>query len=218
MKIPTSFNPQTIPSRRLSEFYSTASLPLLTRSALQRALDLDSPELLRRDFMDFDKVRHAAVLVLLIEQADDFDVVLTVRSSDLRHHGGQVSFVGGAMDAGETAVQAAVREAQEEIGLSPVGLEIIGALPIYHTITGFAVTPIVACMSATDWQEQSLKLDAREVAQVFTVPLSVLLNHDLIDVHQYEQRHFYSVTHNGYFIWGASMAIVRNLDILLRLG
>lgn len=219
MKLPL-FDPQTIPNRRLSEIHSAQSLPLLTRDALRRALSSNSAELLHRDVSIIDKPRHAAVLIILVDNGADFDVVLTVRAKNLRHHGGQISFVGGAQEPDELPLAAALREAHEEIGLSPVGLDIMGELPVYHTITGFAITPIVACLSAADWQRQSLQLDAREVDHLFTVPLSVLTNHDLICVHDYRwqnnQRQYYSVTHEDYFIWGASMAMMRNLDILLR--
>ncbi|MGL4766614.1 MAG: NUDIX hydrolase [Formosimonas sp.] len=219
MTLPT-FDPQSTPRRRLSQTTSLHAAPPVTRIRLRQALALDSSQLLRRDASSSIKPRQAAVLLLLIESAAGFEVVFTERAAHLRHHAGQISFVGGALEADESPLDAALREAWEEVGLSKQGLEVLGELPLYHTITGFAVTPIVAVMSHADWAAQSIQLDAAEVARLFTVPLAVLLNHDCIDVHEFEwhnqSRQYFSVTHNHAFIWGASMAMLRNLDILLR--
>lgn len=232
MKLPV-FNPREIPSRPLSAIEEVRSVMyLFNRERIEKALRAQSDSelmerarqanFLRRDVHQVREHREAAVLILLVErEMGNFDVVLTVRSSHLRHHAGQVSFVGGAVETGEETVDAALREAREEIGLDVQSLTILGTLPIYQTITGFSVAPIVACISANDWDMQSLAIDTREVDHVFTVPLSVLLNPDLIHVHDYEWennvRQYYSVTYGEYFIWGASMAMLRNLDILLRL-
>ena len=230
MKLPI-FNPRETPSRILSELEPAKSvLPsLYTRAAIEKILNLKNSELneqlsnvslLRRDVQLIEQPREAAVLILLIEYEDTLDVVFTVRASHLRHHAGQISFVGGAVEEGESMIQAALREAFEEIGLNARSLEILGELPIYHTITGFAVTPIVACLTEAEWSLQKLKIYTQEVDHVFTVPLAFLLDHDNIYVHDFEwennHRQYYSVTYNEYFIWGASMAMLRNLDLLLR--
>jgi len=232
MKLPV-FNPRETPSRPLSAIENVRSVMyLFNRERIEKALSaqnnselmerVNQANFLRRDVSQVSEPREAAVLILLVErEMEDFDVVLTVRSSHLRHHAGQVSFVGGAVEAGEEALDAALREAREEVGLDAQRLTILGTLPIYQTITGFSVTPIVACISARDWDMQSLVIDTREVDHLFTVPLSVLLNPDVVHVHDYEWentvRQYYSVTYGEYFIWGASMAMLRNLDILLRL-
>jgi 8-oxo-dGTP pyrophosphatase MutT (NUDIX family) len=231
MKLPI-FNPREIPSRPLSTIDDARSLPpLLSRGQIEKALSaqkdavlmqrVKSSAFLHRDIHQVNEPRDAAVLILLVEQEEGLEVVFTVRASHLRHHAGQISFVGGAVETGEEALAAALREAREEIGLDVQPVTVLGMLPIYHTITGFAVTPIVACVSAHDWGVQNLMVDAREVDHVFTVPLSVLLNPDLVHVHDYEWenalRQYYSVTYGEYFIWGASMAMLRNLDVLLRL-
>lgn len=231
MKLPL-FNPREVPSRALSSLALAEALPAhalsvdFIRAALMRPASTELPDrllntsLLRSDVNLLESHRRAAVLVLLIEQGDGIEVVLTVRASHLRHHAGQISFVGGALELGETALQAALREAMEEIGFNHAGLHVLGELPIYHTITGFAITPIVASMTAEQWRAQTIFIDEQEVDHLFTVPLSTLLNHNTIQVHDYawqnQTRQFYSVTHEDYFIWGASMAILRNLDILLH--
>lgn len=226
MRLPV-FNPREIPSRPLSE---TVDFPLLphrriAREQLMRALAQPTQgvdeHLLRRDtFLTENELRPAAVLILLIESDVGLDVVLTVRAAHLRHHAGQVSFVGGQVESGETAERAALREAYEEIGVQPDDIEVLGELPVYHTITGFAVTPVVAYMSERAWGEQSLDIAVEEVDHVFTVPLNDLLDVDQIRVHYYtweeRTRQYYSVTVGDYFIWGASMAMLRNLDVLLR--
>lgn len=190
------------------------------QNALMRAHDV--PDLWRQDVSLLENVRHAAVLVLLIENEQGYDVLLTTRAAHLRHHAGQVSFVGGRIEVSETAVQAALREANEEIGLNPDDVMILGAMPDYQTITGFCVTPIVAVMSASLWQVQAIRIDAQEVAQMFTVPLRTLFDRAQVRVHTFEyaekSRVFLSITHGEFFIWGASMAMLHNFDLILRAG
>lgn len=232
MKIPL-FDPRDIPSHKLSELDASDEPALVcTRETIQHALALlnssDSAiahellkiAFLRQDVQHVEPARPAAVLIVLIESENELRVVLTMRAKHLRHHAGQISFVGGRVEQNETPLQAALREANEEIGLNTHELELLGELPVYHTITGFAVTPIVACISESAWLSQPLIIDPQEVDHLLTVPLSVLLDHDTIHVHDYEwennRRQYYSVTHDEYFIWGASMAMLRNLDLLLR--
>lgn len=226
MRLPT-FDPRTIPSRLLTDVSALSSLTadVYNRVRLNRALELPhsrvEAELLKRDTqVSKDILRPAAVLILLVETEQGMDVVLSVRSAHLRHHAGQVSFVGGQIEVGETAQEAALREAYEEIGLHADDVEILGQLPIYQTITSFEVTPVVACISEQAWSEQNLDIAIDEVDHVFTVPLTYLLDVANTRVHDYtwedKSRQFYSVTFGEYFIWGASMAMLRNLDILFR--
>lgn len=226
MRLPV-FNPREIPSGLFTE---SSDLPVLLDRwigredlvcALARPVQSMADHLLRRDtFLMEAELRPAAVLILLLESEHGFDVVLTVRASHLRHHAGQVSFVGGQVEVGETMERAALREAYEEIGVQPDDIDVLGELPVYHTITGFAVTPIVACMSEQAWHEQNLDIAVDEVDHVFTVPLDYLLDVANTRVHYYtweeRPRQYYSVTFGDYFIWGASMAMLRNLDVLLR--
>ncbi|TDR33169.1 NUDIX hydrolase [Hydromonas duriensis] len=226
MRLP-SFNPRDVPCHPLSEVLGVSNLskPMLTREILNRALTLSietiDEHILRQDvFIEPSKLQPAAVLLLLVESAHGFDVVLTVRAFHLRHHAGQVSFVGGRMDEGETPEQAALREAYEEIGLLADDVEILGRLPEYHTITGFAVTPVLGLISEQAWAEQNLSVAVDEVSEVFTVPLAHVLDVQNTNVHQYDwegmSRQYYSVQYGEYFIWGASMAILRNLATLLH--
>jgi 8-oxo-dGTP pyrophosphatase MutT (NUDIX family) len=190
----------------------------LIQNALLQAHDV--PELWRQDVQNTSNVRYAAVLLLLIEYDYGYEVVFTTRAAHLRNHAGQVSFVGGRMEEGEVATQTALREANEEIGINVDDVAILGIMPDYQTITGFCVTPVVGVMSASLWHAQTIRIDAQEVDQVFTVPLSKLFDRTQMRVHTFEyaeqSRKFLSVTHDAFFIWGASMAMLHNFDLILR--
>lgn len=166
----------------------------------------------------------AAVLVLLIASDAGYQVVLTTRAQHLRHHPGQVSFVGGRLEGQETVEEAALREAFEEIHLDIERVNVLGALPNYQTISGFSVAPVVAVMTESEWRKQKIRVDEREVDQVFLAPLHRVFDRNAMRVHTFEYagltRQFLSVTHtvayDEFFIWGASMAMLHNFDLILR--
>jgi len=113
----------------------------------------------------------AAVLVGLVDHADDPALLLTVRSSRLRHHGGQISFPGGRLEDDDASpAAAALREAQEEIGLSAGQVEVLGYLPDHLVLTGYRVTPVVARIAPG----APLQVEATEVDDAFELPWSVL--------------------------------------------
>jgi 8-oxo-dGTP pyrophosphatase MutT (NUDIX family) len=168
---------------------------------------------------------HAAVLVPLVQRDDGLHVLLTRRTEQLRDHAGQVSFPGGRSEAFDAdAAATALREAQEEVGLLPALVEVIGQMPTYATITSFIVTPVVALVTPP----LDLVVDSREVAEAFEVPLQFLMNPAQHQRHVFEfeggQRQFLSMPWQGagtdgvrrdYFIWGATAAMLRNLYRLL---
>lgn len=118
-------------------------------------------------------LRPAGVLIPIIEHADSLSVLLTLRSSELTHHAGQVSFPGGSMESADADItQTALRETQEEVGIRPEQVDVVGYLPPMLTVTGFAVTPVVGLVEA----DIGLTLDEREVEFAFEVPLSFLLD------------------------------------------
>ncbi len=126
-----------------------------------------------------EEARRSAVLVPLIETApSDIDVVLTVRSQSLSNHKGQISFPGGRMDAGETHVDTALREAHEEIGIHPSNAVVIGSLSsLYIPPSNSAVTPVLAIIeSPTTWI-----LNPAEVTEIVQIPLHSFLNDDIFD-------------------------------------
>jgi 8-oxo-dGTP pyrophosphatase MutT (NUDIX family) len=163
----------------------------------------------------------ASVLVPLVQRADGLHVLLTQRTAHLREHAGQISFPGGRVeDTDADAVATALREAEEEVGLPRARVDVIGKLPMYTTVTNFAVTPVVALVRPPF----TLVLDAFEVAEAFEVPLSFLMTPAHHQRHEVEllgrRRRFLSMPWDGqgadgaprrYFIWGATAAMLRNL-------
>ncbi|MCX2865235.1 CoA pyrophosphatase [Paucibacter sp. PLA-PC-4] len=163
----------------------------------------------------------ASVLLPLVMHERGLTLLLTRRTAHLREHAGQISFPGGRVEPEDgSAVETALRETEEEIGLAREHIEIIGELPIYTTVTAFQVTPVVALVRPGF----ELKLDEFEVAEAFEVPLQFLMTpaHHRRHVFSFEggQRQFLSMpwscldstgqTHD-YFIWGATAAMLRNL-------
>ncbi len=163
------------------------------------------------------KVTGAAVLIPLVLKEEGLSVLLTQRTNHLRDHAGQISFPGGRMDPEDQSPNdTALRESQEEIGLDPKRVEIIGHMPQYLTVSGYSVTPVVGLVQA----QAEYVLDEFEVADVFEVPLSFLLdpaNHQ-VRLWQSEQggRRFYSMPYENRFIWGATAGMLRNLYHLLK--
>jgi len=154
----------------------------------------------------------AAVLVPLVERDAGYTVLLTERAADLSKHAGQISFPGGRIeDEDETPAHAALREAEEEIGLTADFVDVIGALDIYEVRTGFEVFPIVGLVQTGF----DLVLDHNEVADVFEVPLSFVLdpsNHQRQSRAFYGRlRHFYVLPYEDRYIWGATAGMLINL-------
>ncbi len=155
--------------------------------------------------------KPAAVLVPIIMRAKGATVLLTQRHADLSKHAGQIAFPGGRMDDGETAVEAALREAQEEIGLDAAFVSPIGFLEGYLTITHYMVTPVVALVR----EGFSLQAQPDEVDDIFEVPLSFLMDPANRQTQSREwkgmTRHFYVYPHGERYIWGATAGMIKNL-------
>jgi 8-oxo-dGTP pyrophosphatase MutT (NUDIX family) len=158
----------------------------------------------------------AAVLVPIINRPAGLTMMLTQRTAHLHDHAGQISFPGGRVDEGDAdRIATALREAEEETGLSPSRVEIIGRLPDYDIPTGFRVTPVVG------WVEPpfELKLDPFEVADVFEVPLGFFLdpaNHQRhSDAKNGRIRHYYSMPYGERNIWGATAGMLYSLYRIL---
>lgn len=156
-------------------------------------------------------LRPAAVLVPVIA-GPSLSVLLTQRTAHLPAHAGQIAFPGGKIEAEDAGpLAAALREAEEEIGLARTFVEPLGFLEPYETGTGFIVTPVVAHVSPG----YALKADPQEVDSVFEVPLAFLLdeaNHR-VDTRQWRgaERQFYAIPHEDRYIWGATAGIIRAL-------
>ncbi|MDG1459574.1 MAG: CoA pyrophosphatase [Pseudoprimorskyibacter sp.] len=157
-------------------------------------------------------LRAAAVLVLLDTYGKSTSIILTKRSLALKHHPGQIAFPGGKRDLSDPDLTAtALREAQEEIGLPPDMVSVIGHLPAHQTITNYQVTPVVAHISDTF----QVCRDPGEVEEVFRVPLEHVLDRNNFQVQarqwQGQKRYYYSVAFGPYYIWGATARILRGL-------
>lgn len=157
-------------------------------------------------------LRDAAVLVPVIDDGDDARVIFTQRTTTLRKHSGQVAFPGGSIDPqDDTPEVAALRETEEEIGLDRTFVETIGRLPCYTAMSGFRITPVLAVVRPG----YALSLNPAEVATVFEVPLSFLMNPDNHaqdhKVWKGAERYFYSMPYEGQHIWGITAGIVRML-------
>jgi len=144
---------------------------------------------------------EAAVLVAITDRPEP-GVLLTVRRDDMRTHAGQIAFPGGRLDAGESAVDAALREAQEEVLLDPAAVRVIGAIEPYRTVTGYVVTPVIAVIPPG----HPLAPHEREVADLFEAPLDFILdpaNQQLrTALFQGRERHYYEIIWNERRIWG----------------
>ncbi|SDX38872.1 8-oxo-dGTP pyrophosphatase MutT, NUDIX family [Ruegeria halocynthiae] len=158
------------------------------------------------------KLRPAGVLVPVSVVADTPRLILTKRSSALKHHPGQIAFPGGKQDEGDADVTAtALREAREEIGLPPEMPRVLGHLPIHETVTSFSVTPVVAILDSSF----EPIAEPGEVDEVFTVPLAHVLNPEnyVVESRRWrgQRRHYYAVPYGPYYIWGATARMLRGL-------
>jgi 8-oxo-dGTP pyrophosphatase MutT (NUDIX family) len=156
------------------------------------------------------ELKSAGVLVPLIVRPDGINLILTKRAAHLSNHPGQISFPGGKRENGDAnIVFTALREAQEEIGLYPESVDVLGSLPTHDTITGFKVTPTIGWIEG-DWEAVA---DPSEVSEVFEVPLFQLMNlenfHLQIRAWKGINRSYYSVPYGPYYIWGATAGILR---------
>jgi 8-oxo-dGTP pyrophosphatase MutT (NUDIX family) len=214
------FEPENLPVESTGDDLPAVAPARLTPDGLRERFDQRlswSSEPGDARWKEFGAPRGAAVLVPLVVRDEGLTVLLTQRADHLNDHAGQVSFPGGRhepFDANATAT--ALREAQEEVGLDPHRVEVLGSLPDYLTGTGFRVTPVVGLVHPPF----TVEADSLEVAEVFEVPLRFLMDpaHHEVRVFRWEggERRFFSMpyprgdTAGHYFIWGATAGMLRN--------
>jgi 8-oxo-dGTP pyrophosphatase MutT (NUDIX family) len=161
-------------------------------------------------------LRPAAVLVAVIARPEGASVLLTRRSDTLNSHSGQIAFPGGRLDPGETAVEAALREAQEEVALDPSVVEVLGVADTYETGTGFRVTPVIGWLD----RPPVVKASPDEVAEIFETPWDFLMdsaNHrrDHLESPTGMRRWFWAMPFQERYIWGMTAGVIRGLHARL---
>lgn len=203
---------------RAGRILSRAPSPLIFDGALGEALSEEEAARrpgLAEDFMLGRPLRRAAVLVAIVAHERP-TVLLTQRTEHLPSHAGQVAFPGGKLEPSDKdAIDAALREAREEIGLEPHFIEPIGYLDALRTHTGFHIDPVVAIVQPGF----ELSLDASEVAAAFEVPLAFLMdtaNHRIGSRQRNgRERRFYEMPYGERYIWGATASMIKNMQLRL---
>lgn len=158
----------------------------------------------------------ASVLMPLIRRETGITVLLTQRTEDMPSHAGQIAFPGGRRQAEDVdATATALRETEEEVGLTRDFIDVVGSLDLYRTGTGYQITPIVGIVTPGF----TMRADPREVADVFEVPLDHFLderNHRIDSrVWQGRERRYYAMPYGERYIWGATAGMLKNLHFIL---
>jgi 8-oxo-dGTP pyrophosphatase MutT (NUDIX family) len=224
--LPT-FDPRNVPIWRIDHDLPAVPSAQLQPEALKARFaqpPIWQPEVDREPSFSSRAPAHAAVLVPIVMRGTDPTVLLTQRTAHLSTHSGQIAFPGGKVDTEDASIQAtALREAQEEVGLDPRHVQVIGQLPVYITGSAFWVTPVIALVSP----DMTLTPNADEVDAVFEVPLAFLMDPANHRRHAFDwqgaRREWFSMPYTEprtaadgqpvpveRFIWGATAAMLRN--------
>lgn len=186
---------------------------LLTNFKLNLPVDYHYETLKRLSSQNGTGMRKAAVLIGCVERDKQLHIILTRRAKHLKHHPGQISFPGGKLEKSDhSLLHTAIRETEEEIGISSEHITILGQLPELMTVSHFMVTPIIAIISP----DFHLKIDQNEVDEVFEVPATHLFNIDKLTSQQFfikgHSHRVFAIPYNDYFIWGVTAQIIQALQ------
>ncbi|WP_432784990.1 putative Nudix hydrolase NudL [Oligella sp. MSHR50489EDL] len=213
------FNPVTQPSVSAGlglPVIAEAEFPRLMQRAFAPDYEWDQDELVKRWNSQKSVIKssfiEAGVLIPMVNRDDETQIVLTKRSSKLRNHRGQICFPGGRFDATDGSLEdAALRETEEEIGVERSRISVFGQMPIFYTGTGFAMSAYLGWLA----EASRFVIDAREVEEVFLVPLSYLTDPNNYRLYTAERDgmsfSYYGINWANHFIWGATASILRNL-------
>lgn len=185
---------------------------LIARPRSDFDLDVPHPATMGLQLPDEVSLKPAAVLVPVINRPGGATVLLTMRAAALRDHSAQIAFPGGKIDAGDASpVETALREAEEEIGLSRAHVTPLGFLDAYLTGTGYRIVPVVAAVEPAF----ELSINRGEVDEAFETPLGFLMNPANHERHgriwKGSYRSYYAMAYADRYIWGATAGILRNL-------
>ncbi|MCX8521901.1 MAG: CoA pyrophosphatase [Rhodoferax sp.] len=223
MAKPPAYDPRSIPVQAVDSHLPrplAANLEPERLKARFAAPPAWTPEV-RKEAPFIDREPASAAVLIALVKRERLQVLLTLRPQHMNSHSGQIAFAGGKTDAADRhAMDTALREAQEEVGLQPEWVDVIGCLPQYTTGTGFIVTPVVALVEPGF----QLQPNPEEVAEVFEVPLDFLMNpanhrHHVVQWAG-QQRSWLSMPYQDgaveRFIWGATASMLRNLYCFVR--
>ncbi|NYT35284.1 CoA pyrophosphatase [Allopusillimonas soli] len=215
----SGFDPQqqpVVPAETLPPLLSQSLQLDFIRAAFGCTIDWNVEPLFSRSFqadaMRGKDLRQAAVFFPLLQRQDGLHVLFTERASHLSNHAGQVSFPGGRIEpTDKDVIAAALRETHEEIGVGAEFIQLIGTQPAFLTSTRFTMKPVIGVILPG----YTLAPDPSEVAEVFEVPLSVLMDTRRHRLHRASlpgggHRFYFSITWQSHFIWGATAALIRN--------
>ncbi|MBC7573252.1 MAG: CoA pyrophosphatase [Herminiimonas sp.] len=218
-----SFDPELLPVESFAGEAAVASHHLTAEALRERFLSPPqwAPERMAEHLLHdlATPLTPASVLLPVVVRDAGLTLLFTQRTAHLTDHGGQVSFPGGRAEAYDTsAIDTALRETEEEVGLDRTHVEVLGILPEYRTGTGYRITPVVGLVQPPF----SLRPDPREVAEIFEVPLQFLMDGANHQTRSAEfpngrgRRSFYAMPYERFFIWGATAGMLRNLFHFLR--
>ncbi len=211
------FDPRTVPVIGVDTHLPAVTAERLQAQALRQRFDVPpvwAPEVRVEPRFTQRQPVQAAVLLPLVARPEP-TLLLTLRTSHLAQHSGQIAFPGGKVDPSDAdAIAAALREAEEEVGLAPDYVQVLGTLPLYTTGTAFVITPVVALVRPGF----TITPNVGEVADVFEVPLSFLLDPANHRRHAFEfeglRREWFSMPYQDAgterYIWGATAGMLRN--------